>query len=301
MFRRAIRRLLNTVLGLVVLAPVLALLPAAVLDSGPAPEYRTRFSLFPLALASLDPLLWTCLWNSVAVALVVAVVSLVIGVVLGGMIARSRFLGRPLLEALITAPAVIPPAFFALGLLGLFGSTGSRDFGRLLDPSLRTQADPARFWPWLVWAWAASIPGIAMVVLATRSAYGRIDPSHADAARLAGARSWRIWWTLIWPTLRPSVASIAYLLYMLNLADPGCPLVLGLRRTLSFQMVATALGPDPFPRLAALGLMVLTFTLAGLVLIWWRRGFVFDPINPPGRDRESVVGLSQVATWPRRP
>lgn len=113
MFRRAIRRLLNTVLGLVVLAPVLALLPAAVLDSGPAPEYRTRFSLFPLALASLDPLLWTCLWNSVAVALVVAVVSLVIGVVLGGMIARSRFLGRPLLEALITAPAVIPPAFFA--------------------------------------------------------------------------------------------------------------------------------------------------------------------------------------------
>src|SRR5208337_3661127 len=139
--------------------------------------------MFPLALAALDPLIWTSLWNSVAVAVIVAVGSLVTGVTLGGVAARFRVWGRPLLSAWITAPAVVAPALFALGLLGLF------------------------------------------------------DPSGQDAARLAGARPLRVWWTLTWPTLRPSVASAVYLVFMINLADPAAPLVLGLRRTLGFQMV----------------------------------------------------------------
>ncbi len=299
MLKRAISRAASAVLGLVLLAPVLALLPAAVLDIGPAPESRTRFSAFPLALAALDPLIWTSLWNSVSVAMIVALGSLVIGVALGGVAARYRFWGRPLLSALITAPAVIAPALLALGLLGLFDPSGPRVIGGVVDSIARAEGYSARIWPWLVWVWAALIQGAALVVLATRSAYGRLQRCAEDAARLAGARPPRVWWTLTWPTLRPAVASAVYLVFMINLADPGAPLVLGLRRTLGFQMVATALGPDPFPRLAAIALIVLAITLAGHTLARWRGSSVGDATSAPGANRDEPDRQMLIAAWPR--
>ncbi|HMF35227.1 MAG TPA: hypothetical protein VKF17_01250, partial [Isosphaeraceae bacterium] len=244
------------------------------------------------------PLIWTSLWNSVTVAVIVALGSLVIGVALGGVVARFRFWGRPVLWALITAPAVVAPAWFALGLLGLFDPSGPRGLG-LLDSIARAEGYSARIWPWLVWVWTALIQGVALVVLTTRSAYGRLQPFGQDAARLAGARPPRVWWTLTWPALRPPVASAVYLVFMINLADPAAPLVLGLRRTLGFQMVATALGPDSFPRLAAIALIVLAITLAGRTLAWWRGGSIFDADIPPGDDRDAHKRQTQIAAWPR--
>src|SRR5205823_12932020 len=109
----------RSVLALLILAPVLAPVPAAILDLGP--ESEVRLSIFPLALAVFDPLVWTSLWNGLAVAGIVAVGSLLIGVQLGRIVAHRRLWGRPILAALVVAPAVVPPAFLALGLLGPFG------------------------------------------------------------------------------------------------------------------------------------------------------------------------------------
>lgn len=299
MLRRAIRRAISSVQGLVLLAPLVALLPAAVLDIGPEPESRTRFSMFPLALTALDPLIWTSLWNSVAVAVIVAVVSLVIGVALGGVVARFTFWGRPLLSSLITAPAVVAPALFALGIFGLFDPFGMRSIGSLHDSMSRAETFSARIWPWLVWVWAALIQGVALVALTTGSAYGGVQPSGQDAARLAGARPSWIWWTLTWPTLRPPVISSVYLVFMINVADPAAPLVLGLRRTLGFQMIATTLGPDPFPRLAAIALIVLVTTLVGQALVWWRGGSIYDARVSPGVDPKSHARQTLIAAWPR--
>ena len=85
---------------------------------------------------------------------------------------------------------------------------------------------------------------------------------------------------------------------MINLADPAAPLVLGLRRTLGFQMVATALGPDPFPRLAAIALIVLAITLAGGSLVWRRGRSLFDADIAPGDDRGFHDRQTQIAAWP---
>jgi ABC-type Fe3+ transport system permease subunit len=283
------------VLGLVLMAPVLALLPAAVLDIGPEPESRTRFSMFPLALAALDPLIWTSLWNSVAVAVFVALGSLVIGVAIGGVVASFRFWGRPLLSLLVTAPAVVAPALFALGILGLFDPFGRRGLGSLLQASARAERESGLIWLWLLWIWAALIQGVALVALTTSSAYNRLQPFGQDAARLAGARPLWIWWRLTWPILRPPVISAVYLVFMINVADPAAPLLLGLRRTLGFQMIATAFGPDPFPRLAAISLLVLAITLTGRALTWFRAGSIHDARIAPGGDRELKPRPTQIA------
>ena len=248
MLRRAISRATTSVLGLVLLAPVLALLPTAVLDIGPEPESRARFSMFPLALAALDPLIWTSLWNSVAVAVIVAVGSLVIGVALGGLVARFRFWGRPVFSALITAPAVVAPALLALGMLGLFDPCGPRGIGSLVDSIARVQEYSARI---------VALAGLGLGRIDPGGRPGRghdevgLRPSATLLLRMRqdwpGQRPLRVWWTLTWPTLRPPVALGRLPRFHDHPRGPAAPLVLGLRRTLGFQMVATALGPTRFP------------------------------------------------------
>ena len=47
------------------------------------------------------------------------------------------------------------------------------------------------------------------------------------------------------------------------MVEPGAPLVLGLRRTLAFQVIDVATGPNPFPRAAVWSLMAGLLGLCG--------------------------------------
>ena len=77
--------------------------------------------LFPIALWIFDDFAWTCARNSVIFAVVVSLSSLVGGAFLGWVIGRRRCWGRWLLHPLIVAMVAVPPAFVALGLLGVLG------------------------------------------------------------------------------------------------------------------------------------------------------------------------------------
>src|SRR5436305_12685997 len=102
---RWLGRWAGTGLWVAVLAPALALVPAAVLDRGP--EGTVRPSLLPLALAALDPFLWDCLRNSVVLALLVTLGALVLGTALARVNVRTGFWGRPVLAAVTVAALVV--------------------------------------------------------------------------------------------------------------------------------------------------------------------------------------------------
>jgi iron(III) transport system permease protein len=270
MLRRAIVGIVRLVLGFLILAPALALVAAAVLDVGPAAT--VRFSIFPLALAVYDPLVTTSLWHSVVVAAVVAVGSLVVGVSLGRIIAREPFWWRPLAAGLVVAPAVVPPAFMALGLVGAIEPDGPRFW-----TILRTQVPPvleARVpeWAWIVWSWSALVQGVSLVALSTSAALDRLDPRWEEAAKVVGARSARIWRSLTWPMIRPTVTQGVGLVFVITLLDPAAPLILGLRRTAGFQVVFQVLRADPFPGVASIVLLALFASLLGKTLFRWLGG-----------------------------
>jgi ABC-type Fe3+ transport system permease subunit len=276
MLKRGIARVLRWVLGFVVLAPIASLLLAAILDTGAEPG--VRFALFPLALTVFDPLVWTSLWNSASVATVVAAGSVLIGTRLGWLMDRERFWSRPLLAALVIAPGVVSPGFLALGVLGLFPPDGPGIWRRLEGVNFAVLGRSTESWPWFVWIWSALVQGVALVALMTRQALRSLNPSWEEAATLVGARRSQRWWTLNWPSIRPCVAETSALLFMFNLVDPSVPLVMGLRRTPGFQIVTSALAPNPFPRIAGLGVLCLVITVAVAAVIRWWAGapFVLD-------------------------
>ena len=191
---RGLGRLAGIGLWIVVLAPALALAPAAFLDRGPGGSARP--TVFPLALVTLDPVVWDCVWNSLAVAAVVASGSLVAGVGLARALVRWRFRGRMPLAALALATLVIPPLFEAMGLRRLFQLWRGADAPAAWEHG----------WGWVGWAWVGLAGGVPLVALASATALARVEPAWEDAARLAGASRLRTWWRLSWPIVRPSAA-----------------------------------------------------------------------------------------------
>src|SRR4051794_18770428 len=287
---RWLGRWAGTGLWVAVLAPSLALLPAAVLDRGPGGG--VRLTAFPLGLSALHPFLWECARNSAGVALLVAGMSLWLGTALASSVVRRRYWGRPLLGWLWFAPLAFTPAFAAIGLRGLMSPGGGLD---RLAPGLGLVPLAG----WVAWAWAGLTTGVPLVALATASALSRVEPAWEDAARLAGASPRRIWRQLVWPVARPASARAAGMAFVLTLVDPGAPLVLGLRRTLAFQVVEACLGPapGPGPRAALLALATAAIALVGRGLIrWWGRAATpgldaADPVAPVARALD--------ARWPR--
>jgi iron(III) transport system permease protein len=111
---------------------------------------------------------------------------------------------------------------------------------------------------------------VPLVALAADSALERFDPGWEDAARLVGASRRQIWRRLVWPVVRPAAARAAGIVFSLTLIEPGAPLVLGLRRSLAFQIVDAVQGLGPAPRAVVLCLAaaVLSAAVRGLIRLW---------------------------------
>lgn len=264
--RRGLTRVAGFVAWTIALAPIVGLIAAAVLDRGP--DGSSRFTVFPLALGMLDPYVWDCLRGSLAMAVLTTAASRVLGVGLARLAVRWRFWGRSVLLALASAGLVSPPAFLALGLSGFVQWGGTR-----------LGVERALWAPWIAWFWVSLAMGIPVVALAAISALERVEPAWEDAARLEGASRSRIWRQLVWPMARHQVARALGLVFGLTLLEPGAPLVLGLRRTIGYQIVeaATDAHVGQFGRAVVLALEAgLIAAFARLLIHWWG-----GAMNPP--------------------
>jgi len=294
---RWIRVTARGMLGLIQIAPVVALVLAVSFDRGPTGDARLSPHLFPVVLWIFDDFAWTCARNSVLFALLVSLSALVVGVGLSWLIARRRFWGRPILRGAVAALVAAPPAFLALGILGLVGQPHPWPWPLVIQDTTGPGAS-LESWAglplWIVWLWT-TLPGAAvLVMLAATGPVERLERSWEDAARLAGASPSRIWWSLSWPIVRPSALRAAAMVFFFALVEPGAPLILGLRRTLAFQIVDLAGRPDPFPRVAVWAVMAGLFGLAGWVMLRWRAG-------PPILEHpERSAAVSRNDLYPRR-
>jgi iron(III) transport system permease protein len=275
---RLMRMTARSVLGLLQLVPAVALILAVCFDRGPAGEPRFSPHAFPVVLWIFDDFAWTCARNSVLFALVISLASLLIGVGLGWLLVRRRFWGRPVLHAAVLTVLAAPPAFVALGMLGLIGPPHPWPW----PVAARSTEGPGgpgaslESWAglplWIMWVWTTLPAAAAFVAFSATAAIERLERSWEDAARLAGASRFRIWLNLSWPVIRPAVLRATALVFLFTVAEPGAPLILGLRRTLAFQIVSAAGRSDPFPGVAVWAIMAGLYGFIGWLFFNWRAG-----------------------------
>jgi iron(III) transport system permease protein len=265
---RGFLALLRVLLRLVLIAPLAALFLSVLVDRGADGELR--LSRFPLALLAVDPLVRTCARNSIIFAAVLSASSLVLGITLGWVLGRRSFWGRPLFRGMVLGSLVASPAVLALGLLGILGPAHSWPWP-FLNFRASDRGVSLESWSglglWLIWLWSCLPAATAVVAAAAASAVERLEPGWEDAARLAGASRVRAWRTVSWPLIRPPTVRAAAMVFALGLLEPGAPLILGMRRTLAYQIVDAASRPAPFPGISAWCLLAGLIALLGALML----------------------------------
>ena len=123
---------------------------------------------------------WLPLALTLKVALWATAIDLVLGIALGWLLARKRFLGKELLDALLTLPMVLPPTVVGYYLLVLIGRQSA--FGGWLFETFGLR---------LVFTWqgaviAAALVALPFVVKPARAAFEGVDGRLEQAARSLG-------------------------------------------------------------------------------------------------------------------
>lgn len=145
---------------------------------------------------SLSEAEWTAVHLSLRVALVATLCSLPFGIFAAFVLARWRFPGKILVDALIHLPLVLPPVVTGYVLLVLFGARGV--FGETL----------AKFgivfsFRWTGAALACAVMGFPLMVRAMRLSIEAVDRRLENASGTLGAnRAWTfllITLPLAWP------------------------------------------------------------------------------------------------------
>jgi len=129
---------------------------------------------------------------SLRVAVVATCASVPLAVVIALLLARGRFVGRGLLNALIHLPLVLPPVVTGYLLLRLLGRRGP--LGAWLDETLGL----VFAFRWTGAAIAAAVMGFPLMVRAIRLSIESVDARLEEAASTLGAAPF---WTLMTVTL----------------------------------------------------------------------------------------------------
>lgn len=121
---------------------------------------------------------WVPLTLTLKVAGWATALNLVFGVAIGFLLARKRFPGRDLVDALLTLPMVMPPTVLGYYLLVLLGRHGP------MGGWLRDNFGINLIFTWQGAVIAATIVTFPLVFKSARAAFEAVDPQFEQAARV---------------------------------------------------------------------------------------------------------------------
>jgi molybdate transport system permease protein len=123
---------------------------------------------------------WIALLLTLKVASCATALNLLLGVGIGYAMARARFPGRDLVDAVFTLPMVMPPTVLGFYLLVLIGSHGPIGAWLLQHFGVRL------IFTWQAAVIAATVVAFPLVFKAARAAFETVEPQLEDAARTLG-------------------------------------------------------------------------------------------------------------------
>jgi len=218
----------------------------------------------PLPVAILTPAEWTALRLSFVVAVVAAMAGLPFAIGVAYLLARARFAGKWLVEALVNLPLVLPPVVTGYLLLVLFSPQGP--IGRPLAEWFGVKI----VFTWLGAVLAAMVVSFPLMVRAIRLAFQGVSPRLEMAARSLGAGRWSAFRTVTLPLARRGIVAGWMLAFARSLGEFGATIMVagnieGQTRTIPLAIFTTAQRPGgiyPCWRLVVLSILLACGALA---------------------------------------
>lgn len=205
---------------------------------------------------------WIPLALSLKVAAWATVLDLLLGVGVGYALARLKFPGRDLLDAMLTLPMVMPPTVLGYYLLVLIGRKGP--IGAWLHEHFGIQ---------LIFTLtgaiiAATVVAFPLVFKAARAAFESVDPHLEKAARVLGNREPAVFFRVTLPLAWRGILAGVLLAFARALGEFGATLMVagsipGRTQTLSIAVYeAVQAGQD-----ATANLLVIVVSIACAVVL----------------------------------
>ena len=207
-------------------------------------------------------------WQAVGLSLQVAALALVIvlpiAVALAWLLARKRFPGKVLVDAMVHLPLVMPPVVTGYLLLVLLGRQGA--IGAFLDEAFGL----VFAFRWTGAAVAAGVMALPLIVRPLRLAFESVDPRLEQAAATLGARPVRVFLTVTLPLALPGLIAGAILGFAKSLGEFGATItfvsnISGETRTLSLAIQTLLEIPGREDAAIRLTLIAIAISIGALV------------------------------------
>lgn len=215
-------------------------------------------------LFDLQPDEWQALLLTLRVAAVALVVSLPVAVVVAYVLARFRFPGHGLVNALVHMPLVLPPVVTGYVLLMMFGRKGP--VGAFLNETFGISFA----FSWTGAALAAGVMAFPLIVRPIRLSFEAVDPKLEEAAKSLGAHRLVTFFTVTLPLALPGILGGAILGFAKAMGEFGATITFvsnipGETRTLALALYTAT--QTPSGDLAAFRLTLIAAFVAFAALI----------------------------------
>jgi sulfate transport system permease protein len=239
-------------LALIVLLPVAALILKTT-DGGLLRFWQVVSS--PRAIAAFQV--------TIGAALIATAFNAVYGLLLAWVLARYRFPGRRMLDALVDLPFALPTAVAGIALTALYANNGW--FGSLLEP--------------MGFKVAYAIPGVAIamaftsvpfVVRTVQPVIEELKPEIEEAAATLGASDWQVFRRVIYPAIFPAHLAGSAMAFARSMGEFGA--VVFIAGNLPFKteiaplLVFIRLEEYDYPAAAAIAVVLLAFAFTLLLI-----------------------------------
>ena len=219
-------------------------------------------------MTGLSPDEWEILRLSLKVAFWSVVWSLPIALATAMLLARCKFPGKSVFDAIVHLPLVLPPVVVGYFLLLALGRRGP--LGIVLEEYLGVVVA----FRWTGAAIAAAVMGFPLMVRAMRLSIEAIDNGLEAAARTLGASRWRVFVTITLPLALPGVVTGALLSFARGLGEFGATITFvsnipGETSTLPLAIYAQTQVPGGDAAALRLSVIAIVLSLLALMLSEW--------------------------------
>ncbi len=202
---------------------------------------------------------WQAVALSLRVAIVATIVSLPFGIGVAWLLARGRFYGHGMLNALVHLPLVLPPVVTGYALLVLFGRRGA------IGAFLEAQLGIVLAFRWTGAALAGAVMAFPLMVRAIRLGIEAVDPRLEAAAGTLGANRWQVFVRVTLPLIAPSILAGAVLGFAKAMGEFGATITFASSipgRTQTVPSAIYALLQTPGGEAGALRLVIVSVVVA---------------------------------------
>lgn len=194
--------------------------------------------------------------------------SLPLALVVAWFLARSRWRGKMLVDALVHLPLVLPPVVTGYLLLVLLGRRG------VIGGWLYEHLGMSFAFHWTGAALAGGIMGFPLMVRPIRLSLEAIDPRVEQAAATLGARPIMVWASVTLPLALPGIIAGSVLAFARALGEFGATITFasnipGETRTLPLAIYSFIQVPGGEAQAAQLIVISVVVSLAALVVSEW--------------------------------